>query len=81
MAALTLAPNTTWFIPTKANIKRSTITEINIVDTYKPTGSETDSWDASEDTDGSIMAYVNGTILTLSGNGSGKIYANPDFQQ
>ena len=28
--------------------------------------------------DGSIMVYVTGTVLTIAGNGSGKIYMNED---
>lgn len=78
MAALTLAPNSTWFSQGGTSVTRASITEINIVDSYIPTGRETASWDASADKDGSVMCYVNGTKLTLAGNGSGKIYANAD---
>lgn len=78
MAIPTLAPNSTWFTQGGTTVKRASITEINIVDRYTPTGNETASWDASADKDGSVMCYVNGTKLTLSGNGSGKIYANAD---
>lgn len=77
MVIPTLAPNSTWFAPVNGTTRMS-ITEINIVDSYTPNGNETDSWDASAAKDGSVMCYVNGTVLTIAGNGSGKIYANAD---
>lgn len=78
MAEAILAPNSSWFAPNDTTITRVSITEIDIVDSYTPTGNETDSWDASEAKDGSVMCYVTGTKLTLAGNGSGCIYANID---
>lgn len=78
MATLTLLPNETWFKPSVSTVTKSSITTINIVDTYTPTDTVTDSWDASEDTDGSVMVYVEGGTLTIAGNGSGMIYANAD---
>ena len=78
MATLTLLPNETWFKPSVSTVTKSTITTINIVDSYSPTENLTDSWDASEDTDGSVMVYVEGGTLTIAGNGSGMIYANAD---
>lgn len=76
MSTPILAPNSTWFRPDNTNITRSSITEINIVNSYTPTGSETASWDASAANDGSVMCYVNGTKLTIAGNGYGKVFAN-----
>lgn len=73
-----LKPNSTWFSPNVTTIKRSTITTINIVDSYTPADTPVDSWDASVAQDGSIMCYVEGTILTIVGNGSGGIFANED---
>lgn len=73
-----LAPSDTWFTKGNSGILRSSITEIELVDTYTPTGSETASWDASEANDGSVMVYVEGTKLTIAGNKSGKVFANPD---
>ena len=70
-----MAANSSWY---KSSTKKASITEIEIVDSYTPTGEETESWDASDAGDGSVMAYLNGTKLTLAGNGTGKIYANPD---
>lgn len=57
-----------------------TPTEIEFVDEYTVTGTETDSWDASAAQDGSVMAYVDSTKtkLTIAGNGYGKIMANAD---
>ena len=75
MAYPILAPNSTWY---KSSALRSTITEINIVDSYTPTGSETESWNADVDNNGSIKCYRNGTVLTIAGNGSGKIAMNAD---
>ena len=71
-----LKPSNTWFIPNVSTINRGTITVINIVDSYTPTTTPIDSWDASISQDGSIICYVNGTVLTIVGNGSGKIFTN-----
>lgn len=74
-----LAPNCTWFTQGGTTIKRANITTIRIANDYTPTSTVTSSWDASANKDGSIMAYVeDGTILTLKGNGSGKIKLNAD---
>lgn len=73
-----LAPNNTWYTQGGTTVKQSSITEVHIMDTYTPTGTVVSSWDASAAKDGSIMAYVEGTKLTLCGNGSGKIALNPD---
>lgn len=73
-----LAPNHTWFSQGGTTVKRASITQIDIKDIYTPTGTVTSSWDASAAKDGSVMAYVEGTKLTIAGNGSGKVYANAD---
>lgn len=78
MAIPTLAPNSTWYSQGGTTVKRNTITEIHIVDSYTPSGTVTSSWDASAAKDGGVMCYVEGTKLTIAGNGSGKIYANAD---
>lgn len=74
------APQYTWFAPNISTVTRMSITEINIEDSYIPDESITvvDSWDASADKDGSIMCYVIGTKLIISGNGSGAIKFNAD---
>lgn len=75
-----LKPNSAWFSPNVSTVTRNTLTTINIVDTYTPSDAAAvvDSWDASNAQDGSIMCYVEGTVLTIAGNGSGKIVANED---
>lgn len=73
-----LAAQDTWFSQGGTTVKRTSITQIEIKDTYTPTGTVTSSWDASAAKDGSVMAYVEGTKLTIAGNGSGMVYANPD---
>ena len=78
MATLTFKAGASWFAPTSTTTTRSIITAIEIVDSYTITGNEIDSWDASEDNDGSIMCYVTGTVLTIAGNGSGTIKFNAD---
>lgn len=57
----------------EGTIDKSVITQIVLVDQYTATGNETESWDASMAKDGSVMAYVVGTKLTLAGNGFGEI--------
>ena len=71
----TLAAKQTWY---KGTTAISTITSIAMLDSYTPTGSETESWPADANDDGSIMCYVNGTDLVIAGNGGGKIMANED---
>ena len=72
-----LAANSSWY---KSATEKSAYAVINIVDSYTPTGSEKESWDASSEQNGSVMAYVSadGKTLTIAGNGSGKIFANSD---
>lgn len=73
MAYPILAPNSTWY---KSTQSRSTITEINIVDSYSGTADET--WNADADNSGAVKCYRTGTVLTIAGNGSGKIAMNAD---
>ena len=73
-----LAPSDTWFTQGGTAVKRASITEIEIKDSYTPSDSVTASWDASAAKDSSVMVYVEGTKLTIAGNGSGKVYANPN---
>lgn len=69
----TLLPTSTWY---KGTTDRNNFTAIRIVNKYTPTGSETESWDASVAQDGGIKCYVSGTTLIISGNGSGRIKTN-----
>lgn len=78
MAEPILAASDTWFTQMGTSLKRSIITEIEIKDSYTPAGAVDSSWDASAAKDGSVMVYVKGTNLIIAGNGSGKVYANPD---
>lgn len=71
----TLAVNSNWY---KGSTAKSTITAIEIKDSYTPTGTVTEQWNADVDNSGSIKAYVEGTKLTIAGNGAGKIMANAD---
>ena len=77
----TLAPRDTWYTNggNAATAAKASITTINIVDSYTLTGKETASWDASADnSEGKVTVYVEGTTLTIAGNGEDKIYANAD---
>ena len=71
----TLLPNSTWY---KSSTNKSNITKVNIVNRYTPTGSENESWSADVGNAGDIKCYRTGTVVTIAGNGSGKIYANAD---
>ena len=75
MAYPVFAANCSWY---KGTTKRATITEINIVDSYTPTGSETESWNADSGDTGAIKCYITGTVLTIAGDGSGMIAMNED---
>lgn len=69
------AAGNTWY---KGSAARNTYTAIHMVDTYTPTGNETEIWNADVDDSGSIKCYVEGTTLTIVGNGHGRILANAD---
>ena len=78
MAYPVLAPNRTWFSQGGTTTQGSTFTKITIVDSYAPTGEETESWNADVNNTGAIKWYKKGTELIIAGNGSGKIAMNPD---
>lgn len=78
MAYPVLAPNRTWFSQGGTTTQGSTFTKITIVDSYTPTGDETESWNADVNNTGAIKWYKKGTELIIAGNGSGKIAMNPD---
>ena len=78
MAYPVLAPNRTWFSQGGTTTKGSTFTKITILDSYAPTGDETESWNADVNNTGAIKWYKKGTELIIAGNGSGKIAMNPD---
>lgn len=70
MAYPILAQGTGWY---RGTTSKSIITQINIVDNYTITGNENENWNADTDNSGSIKCYVTDTVLTIVGNGSGKI--------
>ena len=70
-----LAEEQTWY---KGVTDKTTITTINIVDTYTPTGNETETWNADAYNLGLVKCYIEGTTLTIAGNGRGVISANPN---
>ena len=61
----TLAAYPEWYDRSGKIVEKSDITEVEICNSYKPTGSEVASWDASLGQDGSVMAYLTGTKVTL----------------
>lgn len=69
----TLAYGSTWY---KGSTDKASITKIQIKDSYTPSGTATEAWNADARNSGSIKAYVEGTTLTIAGNGTGKIKAN-----
>lgn len=73
MAYPILLPQNEWY---KASVTRSTITEIHFVDTAVTTYDEV--WNCDNQNSGTIKGYRKGTIIYISGLGSGKIAANPD---
>ena len=58
----TLKMGSGWY---KGTTDKSTITEITFDNTYQVTGNETESWDASNASNRSVMCYLNGTSLTI----------------
>ena len=69
----TLAYGSTWY---KGSTDKASITKIQLKDSYTPSGTPAESWNADARNSGSIKAYVKGTTLTIAGNGTGKIKAN-----
>ena len=76
----TLAPNILWYSQGNTAILRNSITEIEITKSYQSSGLEDSSWDASQELDGSVIAYINQAKLTIQINDS-VLYANPDSRQ
>ena len=79
----TLAAGESWY---KGSRSKDIITEINIVNKADSsiTNNPDEVWpiavdsDSDGELDDDIKCYINGTVLTLSGNGAGKIFANPN---
>ena len=68
-----MAEKDTWY---QGTTDKGSITEINFVKDYTATGNETESWAADVDGNGSIMCYVNDTVLSICSMGAKKIMAN-----
>ena len=67
-----MAEKNTWY---KSSANRTTITEIEFLDTYTP-GSYDETWYADVNNTGAITCYRIGSKLIIAGNGSGGINAN-----
>lgn len=74
-AKTTLYGSTTGYNGSGTYADRSSITELNIVDIYTPSGEEDAYWDASYYKNGSVMAYRTGTTITICGDGHREIKA------
>ena len=72
-----LAAGKTWY---KSKMLRNEITKITLKDTYAPTGTEDETWNADVNDTGDIKGYRIGTEVIIAGNGSGKIMANYSMQ-
>ena len=59
-------------------VGRADITSITFKSSYTPTGTVTEQWSADAENSGSIMCYVEGTDLIITGTGEKNIYANED---
>lgn len=71
----TLASGSGWY---KSSVNRNTITKITLMDSYTPTGTENEHWNADVNNSGDITCYRTGTEIIMAGNGAGKILANPN---
>lgn len=72
------APSSTWYSQGGTTVEKTTFTEITILDSYTPTGEESESWNADVNNNGDIKCYIKGTKLIIAGNGSGKLALNED---
>lgn len=70
-----LAARDSWY---RGSTAKTAIQTIEILDEYRPDGTETERWNADGANMGAVKCFVKGTRLILAGNGYGKIYANPD---
>ena len=73
--APTMAAGSSWYKSTK---KRTTITKITFMDSYKPSAPADEKWTADVNDTGDITCYRTGTEIVIAGNGTGKIQANAD---
>ena len=69
----TLAEGSSWY---KSKQNRNTITKITLMDSYTPTTTVDETWNADVNNTGDITCYRTGAEIIIAGNGSGKILAN-----
>lgn len=75
----TMAAGATWFNAEKAGIEQSTVTSVTFDTTYQATGNEDASWACDADFNGNIMAYLNGSDITITPTtGATNVYLNTD---
>lgn len=75
----TLLPGASWYNVESSGIAQSEITSVIFDSTYVSTGDEDASWACDEDVNGNIMAYRNGTAVTIkSTTGSDGVKLNAD---
>ena len=61
----------------KGSTDAAAITAIHITNSYTPTGTETESWNADANNSGTIKCYIDGTTLTMAAtDGARKIMLN-----
>ena len=61
----TIAAHPEWYDRSGNIVPRENITEVAVVSSYTQTGNELVSWDASSGMDGSVMAHIVGTKVTI----------------
>ena len=68
-----------WFDDNAATIGQAEVTKVSFVPSYTATGTEDASWACDVNKTGTIMAYQNGTEVTVAPtNGASKILVNKD---
>lgn len=71
-----LAADNTWFNETTAGINRSAVTEIDFA--AAAPASYAKSWNADAGDTGAVKCYLNGTVVTVVGDGANGVYAHKD---
>lgn len=75
----TMAAGATWYNAELAGAEQNTITTVTFDSSYEPTGNEDASWACDDSGVGYIMAYRNGTEITIaSTTGSDGVKLNKD---
>ena len=75
----TMLPGASWYNVESSGIEQNEITSVVFDSAYVSTGEEDASWACDEDENGNIMAYRNGTAVTIkSTTGSDCVKLNPN---